>query len=365
MSNLFRLVRRTWLCAVLALALPMIAHGQTDVAGSGPLQALLQQHQEAVARPSRGTVRSALDALLEAELPGTAEFLRIWADRNLFAAPDGRFFYTREGADRTLVLIDIDTGAEVGTATSREMSQIRPNAGVRQDIASALVQFELSGSDPALRRAAVEAIARAPEAVHIPLIAASLEDEDDPALANRKERLLQLLLARFAEGADQRIAAIMALAGDVSTEARRTLNQILATDLRIAETLPEGVNIARIRTPGTDFGRIEAYDLLVAAGLATARPERNAVRDALRAHIADGQVGGVALAELSAPDARLRAHGELVSRGLVPALVTDVAIDAALAGFVFFDEYREPDARVTAAAQEAIDSTRTRISFRA
>ncbi len=361
MPKLLCLVHRAWLCLCVALVCAFAAHAQSPEENTGPLQALLQEYQEAVARPSRGTIRGVLDALLEAELPGTVELLRTWADRNLFVAPDGRFFYTREGADRTLTLIDIDTGADIATATAREMSQIRPNAGVRQDIASALVQFELSGSDPVLRRAAVDAIARAPDASHIPLIAASLEDEDDPALALRKERLLQLLLARFADDPDARVGAIGALAGDVSTEARRTLNQILATDLRIAETLPEGVNIARIRTPGAGIGRTEAYDLLVAAGLASARPERNAVRDALRAHIVEGAVGGVPLAELSNPEARLRAHGALVAQGLVPALVTQEAIDTALAGFVFFDEYREPDARVTTAARDAIDSTRTRI----
>ena len=360
------LLRRLWplaACVLLiaaAVARPEPVAAQSD-APSGPLQTLLQEYQEAVARPSRATIGPVLEALLAADLPGTLELLRAFDDRELYVGPDGRFWYAREVAGRQLVLIDIDTGAEGETVTTRDVSQIRPNAGVRRDIGTALVQFELSGSDPARRRAAVEAIARSPDITQIPLLEASIESEPDPAIRDRKIRVLQLLVARFDPDSARRVAAIEALAGDVSTEARRALNQILATDPGFAETLPEDANIARIRTPGTDLSRLDAYGRLVAAGLAPERPGRNAVRDALRANVVEGRVGGVPVVQLGDEAARARAYSALAAAGTVPPLVTEAQIDATLAAYVFFDQYREADRAVTDAARAALDSTGTRL----
>lgn len=353
--------RIAWLLACLvALAFPAAA--QTDAAT--PLQDALQSVQADVANPSRARVGAVLQALREADAPGTTTFLRRWAEREVYERPaDGLFFYAREAPGRALVLIDIDAGAEVGSVPSREMNQIRPNAGVRRDIDAALVSFELTHPDRGRRLAALAAIARSPEADQIPALEAAREAEEDRDIAVRMERLLDLLNARFAGDAAVRVDAIEGLAGDISTEARRVLNQILTTRAEFAPAIPPGANVARIRTPGDGLDVAAAYAALAGAGLAPAPPGRNAIRDALRANVVDGAVGGVPVHRLDTEEMRRVAYAALVEAGTVPPLVTRADMEAAVGAYVFFDAYVEPDPAVTDAARAALDTSRAAISF--
>lgn len=351
------------LVAALVLLVAWPAAAQQPDPAAGPLQTLLQAHRDGVANPSRGTIGTVLAALLAADLPGTSDFLRAWQDRGVYEDPaTGLFHYATEAPGRMLALSDIDTGAPLRQVTSREVNQIRPNAGVRRDIAAALVRFELGATDPARRQAALEAILRSPDAAQIPLLAESIPNEPDNSIRARKERLLALLTARFAEDTATRVAAIGDLAGDVSTEARRVLNQLVQTEEGFAEVLPPDANIARLRVPGADLPLDVAYSRLVEAGLAPPAPGRNALRDVLRAHVVDGQVGGVSVHLLNTESARLQAHAALVAAGLAAPLVTEADMRAAVARYVFFDRYLEPDAQVTAAARAALDATGTRLA---
>ncbi|MCC5988305.1 MAG: urea ABC transporter permease subunit UrtB [Pararhodobacter sp.] len=346
------------------LALPAVMSAQPALAQSDtPLQNVLQTVRERVANPSRGTVPEVLDALLAAEAPGTVDFLRAWAERGVYERQgDGLFFFAREEADRSLTLLDIDRGTEAGQVGSRDVNQIRPNAGVRREIGAALVQFELTDPDPARRRAALESAARSPDPDQIPALEIAIEAESDPALAARMARLHSLLIARFETDTAIRVAAIENLSGDISTEARRVLNQLLATRAGFAETLPEDTNIARIRTPGQDIELAAAYAQLSDAGLAPPRPGRNAIRDALRANVVNGSVGGIQVHQLDTDAARREAYRALEDAGTVPPLPSQAEMEAAVATHVFFDAYLEPDRAVTNAARDALDSTRTVIS---
>ena len=344
------------LVALLAFGAP--SQAQT------PLQDALQQVQPLVANPSRATVPQVLASLQEAGAPGTAQFLRAWAEREVFERPeDGLFFFAREGEGRALILIDIDTGTDAGEVAARAMNQIRPNAGVRREIAAALVSFELMHPDIAQRRAALEAIARSPDAEQIAPLSAALAAEADAELASRMARLLDLLNALFAPDVATRIDAIDGLRGDVSTEARRVLNQILQTRAEFAPEIPPGTNVARLRSPGADMDLTAAYDVLVQAGLYPERPGRNTLRDILRAHVVDGAVGGVPVHRLNDPEARLQALDALVAAGTVAPLVTDADMRAAVAAHVFFDAYLEPETAVTDAARAALDDTERRVGL--
>lgn len=344
--------------AMLFSLLPLSGSAQE----MGPLQTLLQENSEAVAQPSRGTIAQVLNALRDADLDGTSDFLRAWADRGVYLnRATGQFHYAIEAGGRDLALLDIDTGAEVARVSTRDVDQIRPNAGVRRDIAAALVRFELTADDPARRLAALDAIGRSPDPEQIPLLAESIPVEPDSGLRARKERVLDLLNARFGADAATRVDAINGLSGDISTEARRVLNQILQTESRIATALPDGLNIARQLEVGDDLPVPVAYDRLVQAGLAPALAGRNTVRDALRANVVDGQVGGVPVHQLGDPDARLTAYAALEAQGLVPPFVSESEVAAAVAAHVFFDVYLEPDTEVTTAAAEALGSTTTKI----
>ncbi len=329
-----------------------------------PLQDVLQQVQPQVANPSRATVPQVLGALLAADAPGTVAFLRAWADREVYERPaDGLFFFARDTANRNLMLVDIDTGAELAEVTSREVNQIRPNAGVRREIGAALVSFELLNPDPARRLAALENIARSPDSEQIEPLQAAFAIEEDNRISERMERLLDLLNARFATDTATRVDAIDGLSGDISTEARRILNQILQTRAEFAPEIPEGTNVARVRTPGVDMDLAAAYATLADAGLAPPHLGRNAIRDALRNNVVDGTVGGVPVHLLDNDERRREAYEALEAAGMVAPLVTEEDMRAAVAEYVFFDAYLEPDPAVTTAARASLDSTRTAISL--
>jgi urea transport system permease protein len=329
---------------------------------AAPLQDVLQSVQAEVANPSRSTVPVVLRALLEADAPGTVDFLRAWSDREVYERPtDGLFFYAT-GSGQALTLIDIDTGAEAGSASSREMNQIRPNAGVRREIGAALVAFELTHPDPDRRIAALDAAARSPDPDQIDAIRMARAEEDDPAIAARMDRLIALLVARYEQDSATRVAAIGALRGDISTPARSVLNQLLQTRADFAEALPDDVNIARVKTPGDEISLAAAYGVLVAADLAPAAPGRNAIRDALRANVVDGTVGGVPVHQLGDEENRIIAYQALEDAGAVPPLVTTEDMEAAVAQYVFFDAYLEPDSAVTDAAEAARSATTMKVS---
>ncbi|MCC5958146.1 MAG: urea ABC transporter permease subunit UrtB [Rhodobacteraceae bacterium] len=364
---MLRRLRRVPLCACLIflglfvapIAAPTAAHAQST--SDTPLQDVLQTVQAQVASPSRGTVPDVLSALLERDAPGTVEFLRAWQDRGIVERPEDGLFFVAHETGGMVELIDIDTGAVVEQVSTRDVNQIRPNAGVRREINAALVQFELMNPDPARRIAALESATRSPDPEQIPALELALDAETDARIAARMERLLDLLNARFTTDTATRVDAIDGLRGDISTEARRVLNQLLQTRSDFAQTLPDDANIARIRTPGQDMDLHAAYRVLSDAGLFPPRPGRNAIRDALRANVVDGAVGGIPVHQLDTDEARRTAYRALQDAGTVPPLVTQADMEAAVAQYVFFDAYLEPDATVTDAASTALDSTRTRI----
>jgi urea transport system permease protein len=341
---------RTFLLAlgvVLGLAAPAAAQD---------LQSVLQRHQDAVANPSRGTVGTVLSDLVASGLPEVPQFLDRWQNREVSVrTADGLFFYTEPGADGAVSLLDISTGAPAGSAASGELEEIRPNGGVRREIASALVQFQLSDPNPAGRIAALDAIARSPSADQIAPLLASIDNEEDPAIRARKARLAGLLAARFGETTEARVAAIEGLAGEIAVDVRGALNQILAASPGVGPAVPEGTNVRRLLEPGSaDLPLAEAYGRLVDAGLAPAPVPRDRIKEVLTANIVDGRVAGFPVGQLNTEAAREAAYDALAEAGVVPAFLTEAERQAAIDAHVFWEAYAEPDAAVTAAAEEAL-----------
>jgi urea transport system permease protein len=341
---------RTFLLAlavILGLAAPAAAQD---------LQSVLQRHQDAVANPSRGTVGVVLSDLVASGLPEVPQFLDRWQNREVSVrTADGLFFYTEPGADGAVSLLDISTGAPAGSAASGELAEIRPNGGVRREIAAALVQFQLSDPNPAGRIAALDAIARSPSADQIEPLLASIETEEDPAIRARKERLAGLLAARFGETTEDRVAAIEGLAGEIAVDVRSALNQILASSPGVGPAVPEGTNLRRLLEPGSaDLPLAEAYGRLVDAGLAPAPVPRDRIKEVLTANIVDGRVAGFPVGTLNTEAAREAAYDALAEAGVVPAFLTEAERQAAIDAHVFWEAYAEPDPAVTAAAEEAL-----------
>ncbi len=315
---------------------------------------IIAENRDQIEKPSRQTIGPVIAALAASGDPMADDILSAWEDRRLvIRKSDGEMFIARpEGGDFALTALN---GSPAGTAPKSDVTELKPNAGVRGLISAALVQFTLTDPDPARRAAALTSIARDPSAETLEPLRASLATETDPALKAQKERLERFLTLRFDPDSAARVAAIEALGSDISLDVRGALNPLLATT-RVASVEPPPGNIARKLTPGRDLPEAEAYALLVAAGLAPARLTREDQRRALTANIADGSVGGVPLADLNRQEARDRAYTALEASGAVPMAATDDEAAAALAAHQFHDVYLEPDPAVTAAARAALTS---------
>ncbi len=331
----------------------------TSAAIAQDLQSILQTHQEEVTKPGRRSVGVVLDDLVASGLPEAAPFLEKWQDKEVYLRDtDGLFFYL---SDDETEIVDITSGVAVGPAD--DLTQIKPNGGVRRSIGTALVQFQLSDPDINRRRGAIEAIARDMQASQLEPLMASIDGETDPNLKAVKERLVGMMRASFGETAEDRVAAIEGMAGDLSVDVRAVLNQILATKRHVATELPEDQNIAAVLQPGADLPMEDAYDILVATELAQPRTTQDQIKAALTANIIEGRVGGRAIASLDTYEARATAYRALAADGTVAPLVGDDQVQAVLAEHVIFEVYVEKDVTITDAALVSLEALQTRIAL--
>ncbi|MEM8838170.1 MAG: urea ABC transporter permease subunit UrtB [Pseudomonadota bacterium] len=326
------------------------------------LQPTLQDNSKAVERASRRTIAPVIEAILESGSPNIQVFLEKWREKEVWLKKeDGQFYFAEDIGNRTFRLIDIDTGAAAGEVSKRDLKQLKPNSGVRAIIAAALVQFQLLDPDPARRQEALSAIERDPEASHLAALRASIGDEPNADLKERKTRLERLLTIRFAEEDDERVEAINHFASDTGVDVRATLNQVLQSRLKVAVSLPETENVARILTLEDGLVLDEAYARLTDAGLAEAAPDADQRKAILIENIDSGEVAGVEVASLDTQAARDSAYAVLVSAGNAPPLVTETEMAMAVSSHVFYQAYVEPSKAVTDAASGVVNGLETRL----
>lgn len=326
-------------------ALPALAQTAAEIVAKNAAQ---------IEKPSRQTIGPVIAELAASGDARAAAILQAWGDKRLgVRKADGAFFILTEIAEGW-ALLALD-GADAGAAAKADITELKPNAGVRGLIATALVQFTLSDPDRAKRVAALESIAKDPTAEALAPLAASVAGEEDADLRAQKQRLVGLLTIRFGADSAARVAAIEGFGRDIGIDLRGALNPLVAvTRIAYAGEPPAGANLARVLRPGRDLTEAEAYDLLVAAGLAPARLTVADARKALVENLKDGAVAGVPLAELNRQDARERAYTALEAAGSVPPAATDAEVTEAVARHRFAEAYAEPDAAVTAAAAAAL-----------
>ncbi len=330
-----------WLAPVAALA-------------EGEAALIVGENRDQVEKPSRQSIGPVIAELAASGDPMAADILAAWADKRLVIrkADDALLIAAPDGDGFTLRNLD---GSDAGTAMKGDLTELKPNAGVRGLIATALVQFTLSDPDPTRRAAALTSIARDPKPETLEPLRAAIPAEDNPALKAQKERLERILTLRFDPDSAARIAAIESFGSDTALDVRAALNPLVTTTRLATATEPTDVNIARPLTIGRDLTEAEAYDLLVTASLAPARLTLEAQRAALIANVKDGSVGGIPVADLDTQSARDRAYTALEAAGTVPTAATDDEAKAALAAHRFFDAYVEPDPAVAAAARAALN----------
>jgi urea transport system permease protein len=314
--------------------------------------AIVAENRDQIEKPSRQTIGPVIAALAASGDPMADDILSAWAEKRLVIrkSDDALFLATPEADGFTLTALD---GTPAGSAAKGDLTELKPNAGVRGVIAAALVQFTLSDPDPKRRAEALTSIARDPTPETLEPLRASIATEEDPDLKAQKERLERFLTLRFDPDSAARVAAIESLGSDTSLDTRAALNPLVATT-RIAVAGDPIGNIARPLTLGRDLTETEAYDLLVAANLAPARLTLEEQRAALVANIVDGKIGGIPVAELDTQAARDRAYTALEMAGTVPTAATNDEATAALASHHFFDAYVEKDPTVTTAAKTAL-----------
>ena len=343
-------MRRFFLVVVLALLACLPARAQDAEA----FRALIETHRAALEKPSRSTAGPAIEALLGSGLPEARAFIEAWRNRDVWQrAEDGAFFYVKADGGN-LILTDPATGGEAGTAPKSALKQIKPNSGVQSVVASALVAFQLSDPDAAVRRSALEAIERNADASHLEPLRASIDNEDDASIKARKQRLERLLTIGFEKDEVARIAAIRSFSGDIAVDVRSVLNPLVATTLKVAKTIPDGDNVARRLTPGRDLDREEAYRMLVDAGLARPRIADSVRNAALASAIKDGAILGIPVSSLDTDEARDNAYGKLVEAGLAEPFVPAAERAALVDSHVFYEAYAETNAAVTDAASDAL-----------
>jgi urea transport system permease protein len=340
------------LLAVLALAL----WAPPALAQEGPLQAALQANAADVERASRRTVQGVVDAVLATGEEGAPRLLEAWRDKGLFLHDDGRFVYA-ERAGEGYALTDIDTGDPLGEVGRRDVKELRPNAGVRGVLSSALVTFQLVDPDPARRSEALASLARDLDPDMLVPLRQSMEGEEDARILARKRELEAILTVRFGTDTARRVEAIEGLGRSMSIEARSALNRVLATE-RVVGPVPEDANVAG--TPALDPA--EARALLVEAELVAPAVTRGARDAALVAAIAEGAVAGVPVATLDTEEARWAAYDRLAEAGAAPARLTEAGLAQAIAETPVTDVYAEPDAAVTTAAAQALASVEARVA---
>ncbi len=328
----------------LALLMPLAA------LANPALDAVIADNLDQIERPSRQTV-APLIADIAATGPEGLAMLQAWSARELALTEDGRAVITSG---------EVPVDAVTGDPVTDDFSSLRPNSGVRGVIDGALVVSQLSDPDPAIRRGALDTLARRADAAQLAALRGALDDPD-PAIAARKARLERLLTIQLGEDSANRVQAIRQLSGDVALDFRAALNPLLAT--RIVATKDEpGGNVARELRPGSDdLSRQDAIAMLVDQGVLQPRLTSAEQRTRLAANIVDGRVGGLPVAALDDPDARDRAYEALEAEGAVPPAATEAETEAALDAHGFFAVYAEPDAAVTEAAETALTRTQTRL----
>ncbi|MFY0692749.1 MAG: urea ABC transporter permease subunit UrtB [Paracoccaceae bacterium] len=357
------MLRRLICFCVLLLGL---AHGPvTAQDAEAPIQRLLQEHGEIISKSSRRTIGPAIDSLAASGLPAAQSVMERWQAKEMWRNKETGLFVFAEEIDRdTIRIFDVSTGAEIGTVTEDDFKQLKPNSGIRGLIAAALVQFQLSDPDPAVRTAALDAIERDAEKTHLAALRIAAESEADHTIAARVDRLERLLTIEFGESDEARIAAIESFVGDLGVDARAALNPLLKTRKRLAETLPEDGSVALVLQPGSEaFPVTEAYQLLVDTDLAPRLLSRDDKRDVLIANISGDRVAGIEVASLNTEAARDKAYAALVDAGLATPAALESEIEAAVSAYVFFEQYTGAPPAVAAAAALILDGIETRVAL--
>ena len=329
-----------------------------------PIQRLLQEHAEIISKSSRRTIGPAIDALATSGLPAAQTVLERWQAKEMWQDEEtGLFVFAEEIDRRTIRIFDVATGAEIGEVADETYDQLKPNSGIRGMIAAALVQFQLSDPDPAVRTAALDAIERDAEEAHLTALRTAAKTEADADIAARIDRLERILTIAYGESDAERITAIQSFEGDLGVDARAALNPLVTTRILVAETFPTEPGVVGTLDPGSEaLPLVEAYALLVSADLAAPLLTRDDKREILVANISGEMVAGIEVASLNTEAARDAAYAALVDAGLADPATLESDIEAIVSSYVFFEQFSGAPPAVAEAAALILSGIETKVA---
>ncbi|MEL6119301.1 MAG: urea ABC transporter permease subunit UrtB [Pseudomonadota bacterium] len=342
----------------IVMALPLSAQ-QADA----PIQLLMQDYGDSLAKPSRKTIQPTIDALVESGLSEVSSVLEKWQNKEIWRNKETDLFVFAKEIDRkTIRIFDIANGEELGTVEDKAYRQLKPNSGVRGLIAGALVKFQLIAPDLTTRQTALDAIARDPKDTHLAALRDVIDGEADAGVKTRMIRLERLLTIEFGETDDERIAAIQSFEGDLGVDVRAALNPLLRVKTTFSDTPPAGDDVARILSLGEDISETDAYALLVAEEVAPPVLSPSERREVLVANIDEGLVGGVPVATLNTDAARQNAYDALVAAGVAEDAVSEVERREILKTYTFYEVYTAAPPPVALAAAAALASIENKVT---
>ncbi|MEO1283809.1 MAG: urea ABC transporter permease subunit UrtB [Pseudomonadota bacterium] len=342
----------------IVMALPLSAQ-QADA----PIQLLMQDYGDSLAKPSRKTIQPTIDALVESGLSEVSSVLEKWQNKEIWRNKETDLFVFAKEIDRkTIRIFDIANGEELGTVEDKAYRQLKPNSGVRGLIAGALVKFQLIAPDLTTRQTALDAIARDPKDTHLAALRDVIDGEADADVKTRMARLERLLTIEFGETDDERIAAIGSFEGDLGVDVRAALNPLLRVKTTFSEESPTSDEVARILSLGEDISETDAYALLVAEEVAPPVLSSVERREVLVANIDEGLVGGIPVATLNTDAARQTAYDALVAAGVTEDAVSEASRQEILDTYTFYEVYTAAPPPVALAAAAALASIENKVA---
>ncbi|MEL7398213.1 MAG: urea ABC transporter permease subunit UrtB [Pseudomonadota bacterium] len=342
----------------IVMALPLSAQ-QADA----PIQLLMQDYGDSLAKPSRKTIQPTIDALVESGLSEVSTVLEKWQNKEIWRNKETDLFVFAKEIDRkTIRIFDIANGEELGTVEDKAYRQLKPNSGVRGLIAGALVKFQLIAPDLTTRQTALDAIARDPKDTHLAALRDVIDGEADADVKTRMARLERLLTIEFGETDDERIAAIGSFEGDLGVDVRAALNPLLRVKTTFSEESPTSDEVARILSLGEDISETDAYALLVAEEVAPPVLSSVERREVLVANIDEGLVGGIPVATLNTDAARQTAYDALVAAGVTEDAVSEASRQEILDTYTFYEVYTAAPPPVALAAAAALASIENKVA---
>ena len=186
---------RAFCLLLVATLFPGMATAQQ---ADAPIQQLLQQHGEIIAKSSRRTIGPAIDALASSGLPRAQVVLQRWQKKEMWRNKETGLFVFAEEIDRdTLQIFDVADDTDLGAVPDDDFKQLKPNSGIRGLIGGALVQFQLSDPNRANRLTALNAIEGLLHGFVLRHAEIAVDTDRETALGRLQPHYQEILSSRF------------------------------------------------------------------------------------------------------------------------------------------------------------------------